>query len=398
MSSDSHRKIPFQDAGSNSSQIDQPARGVSKEDIFSGRMVEPLDVVTNRDVVSLMEEVFAGSGFNARRLAEAGAIWRKMLQKNATVCLTLAGAMTPIGMSGPIVSLLERGMVDFIISTGANLYHDLHRAYDYPVRQGAAEVDDHLLHDVGVVRIYDTFIEEDDTLLATDTCILEASRRLDFSKPFSSADFHRVLGQVVAETAPHPDKSLLAKAAELEVPIFSSAPGDSSIGMNLIVPWLFKGPVPLNPILDISESTAIVANAELNGAVEIGGGHPKNFYMQTQPTLWQILHDDRGGHDFFIQLTTDSPHWGGLSGATPSEAHSWGKIKNPDKDSTVVYSCASITFPLLASYVMAAEQPRQPKRLLAKKDEWTESLLQASRKNAEVIQDWETGHKSRRHG
>ncbi len=370
----------------------------TKEEVFSGSMVEPLDVVSHTDVVSLMEDVFAASGFNARKLGEAAAIWRKMIQKDATVCLTLAGAMTPIGMSGPIVSLMERGFVDFIISTGANLYHDLHRAYDYPVRQGASEVDDRVLHDVGVVRIYDTFIEEDDTLLATDTCILEASRRMDMDRPFSSADFHRVLGQVVAETAPHPEKSVLAKAAELEVPIYSSAPGDSSIGMNLVVPYVLERPVPLNPILDIIESTAIVRNAILNGAVEVGGGHPKNFYMQTQPTLWQILHDDRGGHDFFIQLTTDSPHWGGLSGATPSEAHSWGKIKDPEKDSTVVYSCASITFPLLASYVIAAEKTKEPKRLMGRKDEWTRALMEAAKQNPEVIQDWQTGHKSPRHG
>ena len=368
----------------------------TKEEIFSGRIIEPLDIVSNQDVRSLMEEVFAASGFNARRLAEAASIRRRMVERDATICLTLAGAMTPIGMSGPVISLMERGLVDFIISTGANLYHDLHRAYDYPVRQGDFMVDDRALHEVGVVRIYDTFIEEDDTLLTTDTCILEAARRMDLSKPFSSAEFHKVLGQVVAETAPHPEKSLLAKAAELDVPIFCSAPGDSSIGMNLVVPWLFEGAMPLNPILDIVQSTAIVRFSELNGAVEIGGGHPKNFYMQTQPTLWQILHNDRGGHDFFIQLTTDSPHWGGLSGATPSEAHSWGKVKDPEKNNTVVYSCASITFPLLSAYVTAVCEPRQPKRLMEKLPEWTEQLAEEGRTNELVRSDWFAPHVPKR--
>ncbi len=368
----------------------------SKKEIFSGRIIEPLDIVSNRDIRSLVEEVFAASGFNARRLAEAASIWRRMVERDATICLTLAGAMTPIGMSGPVISLMERGLVDFIISTGANLYHDLHRAYDYPVRQGDFMADDRTLHKVGVVRIYDTYIEEDDTLLTTDTCILEAARRMDQSKPYSSAEFHEVLGQVVLETAPHPEKSLLAKAAELEVPIFCSAPGDSSIGMNLLVPWLFEGPVPLNPLLDILQSTAIVRFSKLNGAVEIGGGHPKNFYMQTQPTLWQILHNDKGGHDFFIQLTTDSPHWGGLSGATPSEAHSWGKVKDPERNNTVVYSCASITFPLLAAYVTDVCTPREPKRLLGKLPEWTETLMAEARENELVRSDWYAPHVPKR--
>ena len=355
---------------------------------MKGKMIEPLDLETKGDIQWIMEGVFGGSGFNGRRLAEAAAIWKKMIQKDATVCLTLAGAMTPIGMSRPIITLMEKGFVDFIISTGANLYHDLHRAYDYPVRQGQHHVDDKALHDSGVVRIYDTFIEEDDTLLTTDACILEAARQLEERPAYSTADFHAQLGKVVKESAPNPEKSLLAKAYELGVPIYCSALGDSSIGMNLLIPWLFDKPVPLDPVLDILETAAIVWASQLNGAVEVGGGHPKNFYMQTQPTLWQILHDDQGGHDFFIQLTTDSPHWGGLSGATPAEAYSWGKVSDPELNNTVVYSCASITLPLLAMYMLHQVTPRSPKRILDKKDAWTSELKQHSRENEKVRDDW----------
>jgi deoxyhypusine synthase len=355
---------------------------------MQGKMVEPLDVESQTDIRAVMEDVFGGSGFNARRLAEAAEVWHNMIEQDATVCLTLSGAMTPIGMSGPIKSLIKAGLIDFIISTGANLYHDMHRPYDYPVRQGEFMVDDGALHKAGVVRIYDTFIEEDETLLTTDCCIVEAAHRMDLSKPFSTADFHKVLGQVVAETAARPERSFLASAAEYDLPVYCSAPSDSSIGMNLILTQIFEDRFPLDAVLDIMETTAIVRESELNGAVEVGGGHPKNFYMQTQPTLWQILHDSKGGHDFFIQLTTDAPYWGGLSGATPSEAHSWGKVRDPRRNNAVVYSCASITFPLLAMYMLATHKPRPAKRLMQKKDDWTEALKERARKNPKVLQDW----------
>lgn len=359
-----------------------------KKDLMSGKMIEPLDVESRQDIKGLVENVFGGSGFNGRRLAEAATIWKRMIEKDATVCLTLAGAMTPIGMSGPIITMMEKGFIDFIISTGANLYHDLHRTYNYPVRQGHFEINDRDLHDSGVVRIYDTFIEEDETLLATDACILEAAKTIERQEPCSTADFLAMLGKVVLETAPNPEKSLLAKAYELGVPIYCSAIGDSSIGMNLLIPWLFEKKIPIDPVLDVLETAAVVWASKLNGVVEVGGGHPKNFYMQTQPTLWQILHDNQGGHDFFIQLTTDSPHWGGLSGATPSEAYSWGKVSDPQINNTVVYSCASITLPILAMYMSSEATPRSPKRIMQKKNEWAKALVKRSRENEQVQKDW----------
>lgn len=361
-----------------------------KKSIMSGQMIEPLDVENHNDIKWLIENVFGGSGFNGRRLAEAATIWKRMVKQDATVCLTLAGAMTPIGMSGPIISLMKNGFIDFLISTGANLYHDLHRAYDYPVRQGHFQTDDRALHDSGVVRIYDTFIEEDDTLLATDACILQAAREADMKKTFSTADFLALLGKIVSERAPAPEKSLLAQAYKLDVPIYCSALGDSSIGMNLLIPWVFEKKIKIDPILDILETAAIVWASKLNGVIEVGGGHPKNFYMQTQPTLWQILHDDQGGHDFFVQLTTDSPHWGGLSGATPSEAYSWGKVSDPENNNTVVYSCASITLPILAMYMINEVEVRTPKRLMLSKNEWTNELKKRSQKNKQVRKDWGT--------
>jgi deoxyhypusine synthase len=227
----------------------------------------------------------------------------------------------------------------------------------------------------GIARIYDTFIADEETLMATDRIVQRSVEQLDRGRPISTAQLHRALGLAAAEKAPHPEKSLLAAAAKYDVPIYCSAPGDSSIAMNLILPHFFGNPIQLDPLRDVIETTAIVAAAEKNGAIEVGGGTPKNFYMQTQPTLWQILRQQsKKGHDYFIQLTVDAPHWGGLSGATPQEARSWGKIKDATINNVVVYSCASITFPLLCQYVLTTNKARKPRRLMRRIAEFVADL------------------------
>lgn len=349
---------------------------------LEGPSIEPLKLSGNEAVADMIDNVFARSGFNARRLAEGAQLYAKMLNEDATVGITLAGAMTPIGMSGVFISLIEHGFVDFIISTGANLYHDLHRPFEFPMVQGSPDVDDNALAEEGVARIYDVFIADDDTLMATDSVILDAVAQLETTQPFSTAVLHHKLGEVIWSKAAHPEKSMVAAAQKFDVPIYTSSPGDSSIGMNLIMPHLFHKEVNLNPILDVIETAAIVRDADSNGVVEIGGGSPKNFYLQTQPTLHQILLDkSKGGHDYFLQLTTDSPHWGGLSGATPSEARSWGKLKDAVHNNVVVYSCASLTFPLIAQYALVRAKPRRQRRLFTRLDEMTATMREAAAAN-----------------
>ncbi len=369
---------------------DSSSTGESNKNNTSGKSLDldklpainPLQLSGNTDVADMIDGVFAKSGFNARRLAEGAQLYARMIDNNTTIGMTLAGAMTPIGMSGVIIDLMKAGFIDFIISTGANLYHDLHRAYDMPMVQGDFLADDNMLADESVARIYDVFIHDDDTLEGTDEVILEAMRDLDPAKPFSSAKLHDQIGRHVNKSASHPERSLVAWAAKLGVPIYTSSPGDSSIGMNLVVPYLFDKPMNLNPVLDVIETAAIVRDAETNGVVEVGGGSPKNFYLQTQPTLHQILHDDtKGGHDYFLQLTTDSPHWGGLSGATPSEARSWGKVKDAVLNNVVVYSCASLTLPLIAQYVLTRCKAREQRRLLDRLDAMVKDLRKSAESN-----------------
>lgn len=350
-----------------------------------GRMIEPLALEGNERIDRFVDEVLEHSGFNARRLGEACDLYTRMLDDDTTICLTLAGAMTPIGMGGPVITMMEKGFIDFIIATGANLYHDLHRAYNYPVIQGGTNVDDDDLHKHGVARIYDTFIMDDETLTATDRVIQEAILEKEYGWPLSTAELHMVLGEHVLKNAPHPEKSLLANAAKYKVPVYTSSPGDSSIGMNLVIPQLFDHNTPIDPIKDIIETTAIVRVAKKNGAVIVGGGSPKNFYMQTQPTLWQILWEDRGGHDYFIQLTTDSPQWGGLSGATPQEAKSWGKVREAKKNNVVVYSDASITYPILCQYALMKRKPKVRKEMYAKRGEMVADMVNSVKKNKKLL-------------
>jgi deoxyhypusine synthase len=152
--------------------------------------------------------------------------------------------------------------------------------------------------------------------------------------------------------------------------------------MNLAVPHLFGRPIPIDPLKDVVETAAIVRGASTNGVVICGGGSPKNFYLQTQPTLHQIFMDPTPiGHDYVIQLSVDSPQFGGLSGATPSEARSWGKIRDAQRNNVVVYSCASLTLPLLAQYVLVRNKPRPHKRLFTKLERMSAELRQAADAN-----------------
>jgi len=326
------------------------------------------------DIKSLVAYYRSSGAYNGGRLAEACAIYENMLNHNTTICLTLAGAMIPTGLGGPIISLMEAGFIDFIISTGANLYHDIHFALDLPVHQGDFRVDDKELLKENVVRIYDIFITND-LLLKTDKFIQNAVKELKADNPISTAQLHNFLGKVLLKRVKHPEYSVLAMAAKYDVPIYTSSPGDSSIGMNLAYLKMLGNKLIIDSDLDILETSAIVLASEKNGAIELGGGSPKNFYMQTQPTLSQIMFIDKGGHDYFIQITTDAPHWGGLSGATPNEAVSWGKINPTElKKGVVVYCDATIAAPILFSYILAKKERKLLKKLYQKREEFIANL------------------------
>lgn len=341
---------------------------------LSGKEIRPERIPANASVEYLVDEAFGA--YNAARLSEASRLYAyRMLdpKEDVTIGLTMAGALTPAGLGGAVISLMEAGFVDWIISTGANLYHDLHFALNLPLHRGDFRSDDVELHEHGVVRIYDVLFE-DTVLLNTDNFVRTVLDKHRDKGGISSSELHRILGDELLKI-PNAGPSILATAARLDIPVYTSSPGDSSIGMNVARLALEGGSLHIDPNQDVNETTALVYSATKNGAILLGGGSPKNFYMQTQPQLWEVLGINKGGHDYFIQITADAPHWGGLSGATPSEAVSWGKI-NPDelKNTVVAYTDTTIALPIMSSYALGKAKPREHRRLYAKRKELVEQL------------------------
>jgi len=350
------------------------SKAVSGVPSMLGKQILPMSLTPEMKVDELVHAFGGPRAYNAGRLYEACRLYERMLDEDATVALTLAGAMTPAGMGGPIIQLMEHGFVDFIVSTGANLYHDLHFALGLPVYQGDFRADDVELRKKGIVRIYDIFIP-DETLLETDKFLKEIFLSSKLDKPISTAELHRLIGEAVLDRARYPERSLVAQAVKYDVPVYTSSPGDSSIGMNLSATKMSGGKVTVDPDLDVMETTAIVYGSKKNGAIEIGGGSPKNFYLQTQPQLSQILGFSGGGQDFLIQITTDTPQWGGISGATFQEAISWGKV-NPHEPSNnvVVYADATIAAPILFTYIISRKKKKPLKRLYPERPSLVEKL------------------------
>ena len=342
---------------------------------FTGRKIDPPIISANMTVVQLIN-FYGSTGYNARRLAEAAEILKHMIDTDSTVCLTLAGAMTPIGIGRTVSAMIEAGFIDWIVSTGANVYHDLHFAYDLPVRQGHFDVDDDILYSKQIVRIYDVYIKEMGTLQAQDIMVQRDIKRAKHirTQNASTADIAYALGKAAKENSKYPEKSFLVKAYEHKVPVYMPAISDSSIGLNML-PLLFEGKgIFPNVIVDIAESAAILWKSERSGGLELGGGVPKNFFQQTGPALYQILKIKEGGQDYLIQLTDARADTGGLSGATLQEGKSWGKIKTSHKDNIIVYGDSSVYFPLLCSYVMSVCKSRKHKQIYEKKNAWIEEM------------------------
>ena len=354
-----------------------------RADYLSGRPIRYYRPRGSSDIRQLIDEGF--QAFNAARLGEACRIFTdKMLrpEHDTTIALTVAGALTPAGLGGCIVELMERGMVDFVISTGANLYHDLHYALNFTLHRGSPFVNDVELYEAGVIRIYDVLFPAT-VLLETDAYVREFLVRWGMNGPVSTAELHYALGLDLIERQPGcQEYSVVAAAAAAGVPIYTSSPGDSSIGMNVAFHELMNDSrLMIDPNKDVNEICAFILAGKKNGCVILGGGSPKNFYLQGQPTLWEVYGIPKGGNDFFIQITTDQVVWGGLSGATPAEAVSWGKV-NPGvlPDTVVAYSDSTIAFPLFCEYVVGSEYGRRPqKQLMHKRDELVASLRREAR-------------------
>lgn len=357
-----------------------------KRRYLSGRPIDPRPVTGRETVAEIIDNAFLA--YNAGRLREACHLFaERMLEDDVTVGLSLTGALTPAGLGrSVVVPLIEAGFVDWIVSTGANLYHDAHFSLGFSMHRGTPFADDVELREAGVVRIYDIFFDYG-VLLRTDDFIRQVSRGQEFQRPMSSAEYHHLLGKYLAERErrlKRGRKSILSAAYEQAVPVYTSSPGDSSIGMNVAELALDGNRLRFDVSADVNETAAIVLGAKQgggkSGVLIIGGGSPKNFVLQTEPQIQEVLGINERGHDYYLQITDARPDTGGLSGATPGEAVSWGKV-DPDRlpDSVVCYLDSTVGLPLLAAYAFAKRRPRTTKRLYERRDELVEQLVTAYR-------------------
>ena len=366
-----------------------------------GRRIDPKAITGATKLVDLVDNTFLA--YNAARLREACWLFtRKMLEPDVTVGVTLTGALTPAGLGmSALIPLIKAGFIDWIISTGANFYHDTHFGIGLKMHEGNAQTSDIVLRDEEVVRIYDIFFDYS-VLLDTDAFFRRVIEAPEFQRPMSTAEFHYLAGRYVWERERKlglKNKSLLAAAYEYSVPLYTSSPGDSSIGMNVAAKSLQGNKLAFDPSLDVNETASIVLAAK-RGLIRdgkrkrghkggrsaifiLGGGSPKNFALQTEPQIQEVLGIDERGHDYFLQVTDARPDTGGLSGATPGEAVSWGKI-DPDRlpDAVVCYLDSTVALPIITAYALARRKPRQPRRLYRRREEFMKLLLREYQKSS----------------
>jgi len=353
----------------------------SKSRWLSGERIAPGPLTAGTSASALIDQCFLA--YNAGRLKTAGRLLaEKMLADDCRLGLSLSGALTPAGLGGSVlIPLIRAGFVDWIVSTGANLYHDVHFGLGMAMHRGSHQLDDCRLHEDGVVRIYDVLFDYE-VLLGTDAYLREVMRSDEFAREMSTAELHYLLGKYLAGREDQlglMDTCVLSAAYRCGVPCYVSSPGDSSIGMNVAELWLDGRGPRIDVARDVNETAAIVYDAKRDGQNSgiwiLGGGSPKNFALQTEPQIQEVLGLEERGHDYFIQVTDARPDTGGLSGATPSEAVSWGKV-DPEKlpDSVVVYCDSTIAAPLLTAYALDRVEPRPLRRLYDRREAMLDRL------------------------
>jgi len=343
--------------------------------------LNPLGVGKDISAADLIDKTFLA--YNGGRMREAAKLLtEKMLPDNGFVGMSITGALTPAGLGKScLIPLMKAGFIDWIVSTGANLYHDMHYALDMKLYAGSPFLNDVELHRDGVIRIYDVLFDYN-VLLDTDAFVREVIQGPEFQRTMGTDEFHYLLGKYVAARSRKlglKDSSVLATAYECGIPVFTSSPGDSSIGLNVAVMAFRDSELLFDVNRDVNQTTAIVYEAKTTGHKSsvfiLGGGSPKNFVLQTEPQIQEVMGIQEKGHDYFLQCTDARPDTGGLSGATPAEAVSWGKV-DPDTlpDCVVAYVDSTIALPLLTAYCLSRAKPRKLKRLYDRRDEILENL------------------------
>ncbi len=319
---------------------------MTKKDLLS-TPTRPFDPSEDSGVSGVLERM-QGTAFQGRNLGVAFEVWKKMLGDNCTIMMGMSGAMVPAGMRRVVVRMIENRLIDCLVSTGANFFHDIHETLGNFHYQGSPHVDDCMLAENLVDRMYDVFADEE-KFREHDRWIGKFAAGLDQSRPYSTREFLNLLGLELGKHAK--EDGIVSAAAKAGVPLYCPAVGDSSIGIGIATNrWEGGNRLMFDVILDVLETARIAAESKATGVIYFGGGTPKNFVQQTEVTLL-VMKENAEGHKYAIQVVTDAPHWGGLSGCTFEEAQSWGKISKTAN--MVTCNCDStIAMPLLATALL----------------------------------------------
>lgn len=373
-----------------------------KQKYLSGKRILPKPISKDTDVLTLIDNLDA---YNGGRLRAACHLMKDRYSKDdVTIGLSMAGALTPAGL-GPstVIPLMNHGFVDWLVATGANMYHDMHYALNLPMFRGSHNVNDSDLRDKGVTRIYDILFDYEDVLMETDRILREILVQPQFQKEMGTREFYHHLGKILDEYEKKNklgQVSILAAAYRNGIPVFTSSPGDSTIGMNVAGVELLaealnlkdKFKLKINPSIDVNESTAIILNAKnyekgKTAVLLIGGGSPKNFMLQTEPQIQEVLMIPEVGQDYDINVTDARPDTGGLSGAPPSEAASWGKIDPTKLEETVTaYLDVTVAFPIMVAYTIQSTKPKKLKRLYDRGAELHQKLIKSYLENNKEVE------------
>ncbi len=304
----------------------------------------PLKIDGRKSVSALLEKM-QGISFQGRNLATAYQVWKKMLGDRVMIMMGMSGAMVPAGMRRLVVYMIKNRLIDCLATTGANLFHDIHETLGRRHFQCSPNTDDVQLQKHLIDRMYDTLADEQEFRQA-DAMIGRFAATLDQSRPYTTREFLFLLGKELSRHAK--EDGIVTAAYRARVPLYCPAVGDSSIGIGIAENrHEGKNQLTFDVVGDVLETAHLASDSPRSGVVYFGGGTPKNFLQQTEVTA-AFIRNSTEGHQYAMQIVTDAPHWGGLSGCTLEEAQSWGKIAH-DASMVTVHCDSTIAMPVLVS-------------------------------------------------
>lgn len=304
----------------------------------------PVSIDGKKSVAALLEKM-QGISFQGRTLATAYQIWKRMLSDRVMIMMGMSGAMVPAGMRRLVVYMIKNRLIDCLVSTGANFFHDIHETLGRCHFQCSPEIDDVVLQKHLIDRMYDTLADEEEFREA-DEMIGHFASTLDQSRPYTTREFLNLLGKQLAKGAK--EDGIVTAAYKAGVPLYCPAVGDSSIGIGIAENrHLGKNRFTFDVVGDVLETARLAADSPASAVIYFGGGTPKNFVNQTEVTA-TFIRNSHSGHKYAVQVVTDSPHWGGLSGCTFAESQSWGKIAH-DAKMVDCHCDSTIAMPMLVT-------------------------------------------------